>query len=200
MIRKSFLWAALSAGVVLLCFSVTSCKRQSSASRFTKNNGPTVDSVLGSIVSEPAAQTSVSDAAEKIDRNEEDLKQRWKESFLADERKIDLDLTTMDSNMVYSEVYKMLYYPEDYIGKIIKMRGQFSSYHDEYSGNTYFACIIQDALACCSSGLEFSLKDNSYEYPKDFPVEGENITVIGRFSTYLDDDIQYLSLADSVFM
>ncbi|MBB5219090.1 hypothetical protein DYE49_11340 [Treponema rectale] len=200
MIRKSFLWAALSAGVVLLCFSVFSCKRQSSASRFTKNNGPTVDSVLDSIVSEPAAQTSVSDTAEKIDRNEEDLKQRWKESFLADERKIDLDLTTMDSNMVYSEVYKMLIYPEDYIGKIVKMRGQFSSYHDEYSGNTYFACIIQDALACCSSGLEFSLKDNSYEYPKDFPVEGENITVIGRFSTYLDDDIQYLSLSDSVFM
>ncbi|MBE6354524.1 hypothetical protein [Treponema sp.] len=200
MIRKSFFCAALSAGVVLSCFFVFSCKRQSSASRFTKNNGPTVDSVLDSIVSEPAAQTSVSDTAEKIDRNEEDLKQKWKESFLADERKIDLDLTTMDSNMVYSEVYKMLIYPEDYIGKIVKMRGQFSSYHDEYSGNTYFACIIQDALACCSSGLEFSLKDNSYEYPKDFPVEGEEVTVIGRFSTYLDDDIQYLSLADSVFM
>ena len=200
MIRKSFLWAALSAGFVLSVFYVSSCKRNSPASRFTKNNGPTVESVLDSIVSEPAAQTSVSDIAEKIDRNEEELKQKWKESFLADERKIDLDLTTMDSNMVYSEVYKMLIYPEDYIGKIVKMRGLFSSYHDEYSGNTYFACVIQDALACCSSGLEFSLKDNSYEYPKDFPVEGEEVTVIGRFSTYLDDDIQYLSLADSVFM
>ena len=200
MIRKKILCASLTAGLVLSVFYVSSCKRNSPASRFTKSNGTTVDSVLDSIVSEPAAQTSVSDTAEKIDRNEEELKQKWKESCLADERKIDLDLTTMDSNMVYSEVYKMLYYPEDYIGKIIKMHGQFSSYHDEFSGNTYFACIIQDALACCSSGLEFTLKDSGFRYPEDFPVEGEEVTVIGRFSTYLDDDIQYLSLSDSVFM
>ena len=67
MIRKSFLWVALSAGVVLLCFSVFSCKRNSPASRFTKSNGSTVDSVLDSIVSEKNVQKSSSDVAEKID-------------------------------------------------------------------------------------------------------------------------------------
>ena len=37
----------------------------------------------------------------------------------------------------------MMVFPEQYIGKAVKMDGLFAYYHDEATGNYYFACIIQ---------------------------------------------------------
>lgn len=36
---------------------------------------------------------------------------------------LDVDLTTLSSTMVYSEVYNMMYEPDRYLGKRIKMNG-----------------------------------------------------------------------------
>ena len=109
---------------------------------------------------------------------------------------VDVDLTIMSGTMVYSEVYNMVYYPEDYIGKKVKMNGLFSSYHDEATGKDYFACIISDATACCSQGIEFVLTDD-YKYPDDYPKEGGNITVAGVFDTYMEGDGRYCTLRDA---
>ena len=38
---------------------------------------------------------------------------------------VDVDLTQMNATMVYSEVYNMLYYPDEYVGKIVKINGPF---------------------------------------------------------------------------
>ena len=56
---------------------------------------------------------------------------------------------------VYSEVADMLTTPDNYIGKTVKMNGAFNIYQDEKTDQNYYACIIQDATACCSQGLEF---------------------------------------------
>ena len=109
---------------------------------------------------------------------------------------IDVDLTTLSSTMVYSEVYNMMYEPDNYIGKTIKMDGLFASYHDESTGNHYFACIIQDATACCAQGMEFILTDD-YSYPDDYPEEGGPITVVGVFDTYMEGDYMYCTLRDA---
>lgn len=109
---------------------------------------------------------------------------------------IDVDLTTMSTTMIYSEVYNMLCEPENYEGKIIKMDGTFSVFYDEGMGNTYYSCIIQDATACCSQGLEFVLKD-SYSYPEDYPKEGGEITVAGVFETYMEGEDMYCRLRDA---
>ena len=87
---------------------------------------------------------------------------------------IDVDLTALSSTMVYSEVYNMLLSPEDYLGKTVKMGGVFAYYHDDASDKDYYACIISDATACCSQGIEFILTDD-YSYPDDYPEEGEDI-------------------------
>ena len=57
----------------------------------------------------------------------------------------DVDLTTLSSTMVYSEVYNMMYEPDRYVGKRIKMNGQFAVYEDPNTGAVYTACIIMDA-------------------------------------------------------
>ncbi len=109
---------------------------------------------------------------------------------------IDVDLTQLSSTMVYSEVYNMMTVPEDYIGKKVKMTGAFSVYHDEQQDINYYACIIQDATACCSQGMEFVLTD-SYTYPDDYPAEGEEVTVVGTFDTYEEGEYTYCTLRNA---
>ncbi len=115
---------------------------------------------------------------------------------------IDIDLTQLSSTMVYSEVYNMMYTPEDYIGKTVRMRGQFATLQgtDENGqplpDQLYFACVIADATACCQQGLEFIL-NSSYTYPDDYPVLGDEITVSGTFETYYEGEYQYCHLINA---
>ncbi len=109
---------------------------------------------------------------------------------------VDVDLTTLSSTMVYSEVYNMMIMPEDYMGKTIKMNGMFSYMTDETTGNEYYACIIMDATACCSQGIEFELAGD-YTYPDDYPEIGGDITVTGTFDVYEEDGYKYCTLRNA---
>ena len=107
---------------------------------------------------------------------------------------VDVDLTSMSSTMVYSEVLNMQQDPESYIGKTVKMKGPFNV--TEINGNRYFACVIADATDCCSTGIEF-VRKGDYSYPEDYPKEKEEITVVGTFNTYMEGKNKYLQLKDT---
>ncbi len=109
---------------------------------------------------------------------------------------IDLDLTELSSTMVYSEVYNMVIEPDSFVGERIKMKGTFVYATDDVSGKTYYACIIKDATACCSQGLEFETTDE-FRFPDDFPEYGEDVTVIGTFDYYDEDHYRYLVLRNA---
>ena len=109
---------------------------------------------------------------------------------------LDVDLTKLSSTMVYSEVYNMMYTPDDYIGKTVKMKGQFAYYEDPETKAQYFACIIADATACCSQGLEFILT-GEHTYPNDYPELGSEITVTGTFEVYTENGFQYCRLKNA---
>ncbi len=104
----------------------------------------------------------------------------------------DIDLTSMSSSMVYSEVSNILQYPDPFFGMIVRMKGNLMSYYDETDGNTYYSCIIQDATACCSNGIEFQLSDYSV-----LPEEGEEIEVAGVLDSYEIGDYKYITLKDA---
>lgn len=106
---------------------------------------------------------------------------------------IDVDLTILSSTMVYSEVYQMMYYPKEYIGKVIRMEGMYTDYDDPDTGEHYDACIISDATACCSQGIEFQLT-SAYSYPEDYPSFGDTVTVTGTFNTYEEEGVTYATL------
>ena len=101
-----------------------------------------------------------------------------------DPNAVDVDLTKLSSTMVYSEVYAMASEPEQYKGKTVKMRGSFAT--QEYNGERLYACIVQDATACCAQGLEFETAE-SLVYPDDYPEPGAEITVLGTFDSYRED-------------
>ncbi len=108
-------------------------------------------------------------------------------------KSVDLDLTELSSTLIYSEVYNMLITPDDYKGKIIKMKGQFNQYTDEQTGKTYNAVIIPDATACCQQGLEFELQNKTNP---NFE-QGAEITVVGTFDTYSEGELLYCHLKNA---
>ena len=112
-----------------------------------------------------------------------------KKTASADGTKIDYDLTEMNSNMVYSQVFDMMIEPEIYDDKLIKMRGNFALYPNSptANGGTSYAVIISDALACCQQGIEFK-----YDFGEKLPKEGDIITVTGQYvSAIMSGDIVY---------
>ncbi|MBO4899518.1 MAG: hypothetical protein J5509_04445 [Lachnospiraceae bacterium] len=125
-----------------------------------------------------------------------DPEEAAKDALLSSTEGIDIDLTMLSSTMVYSEVYDMMLNPEAYIGKTIRMSGTFSSFYDETLDKHYFACIIQDATACCAQGIEFELTDD-YSYPDDYPEDYDLITVTGVFDTYMEGESMYVTLRNA---
>ena len=113
------------------------------------------------------------------------------EKTSADLGNIEIDMTEMNSTMVYTQVSDMLTTPDDYLGKTVKMTGTFSIY--EGDTRNYYACLIADATACCSQGIEFVL-DGDFKYPDDYPALGTDITVTGVFDSYYEGENRYIQL------
>ena len=115
----------------------------------------------------------------------------------ADGLLIDIDLTAMSASMVYAQVYDMVTHPEEYLGKTVKMAGQFSVYQGDL--RNYYACVIADATACCAQGMEF-VPAKALAYPDDFPTLDAYITVIGTFDTYREENYEFCQLIDAILL
>ncbi|MBR3629153.1 MAG: hypothetical protein IKN55_01595 [Oscillospiraceae bacterium] len=105
----------------------------------------------------------------------------------------DVDLTVLESTMVYAQVFDMVSNPDAYTGRNIRARGPFAYYKDESTGKEYFAVLISDATACCAQGVEFVL-DGDPVYPDDYPEAGTEITVSGVFHSYEENGTTYVQL------
>ncbi len=110
---------------------------------------------------------------------------------------VEVDLTQMSATMVYSEVYNMLTQPDNYLGKTVKMEGQYTEHYNEMTDKTYYACIILDATACCAQGMEFALANG---FPGEKPKEGDMICVAGVYDRYEEDGFPYYTLNHAVFV
>ena len=75
---------------------------------------------------------------------------------------VDVDLTLMGSDLVYATVYQMMSKPEEYEGKTIRIEGKYYASYYPITDKYYNYCLIADALACCSQGLEFELAGVRY--------------------------------------
>lgn len=117
------------------------------------------------------------------------------------DNKIDVDLNNLNANVVYSQVFLMMTEPDKFIGKRIRMSGQFNVYAAQEgnpSGVTeYYAIIIADAQACCQQGIEFVWPGHTY--PEGFPEVKSNASVTGIFEVYEENGKKYCRLvADTV--
>jgi len=180
---------------LLLATSVSGCESGVNSGMRKRSNQSDIDAVIAQRAAEEGISidlTGTADITAEPVNNEVSS-----DAELPDgDDTVDVDLTVLSSTLVYSEVYRMMMSPEDFIGKKIKMSGQYVVIFDEGTGKYYHACIISDATACCSQGIEFELT-NSYTYPDDYPEEGAEICVIGTFDTYEEDDYIYCTLRNA---
>ena len=175
---------------LILCFAIviTASGCGEAAADRTMNTGNSVETVLAQGI----AEADDISATEYIDEEPEEPENELPSGTDG----VDIDLTSLSSTMVYSEVYNMVFEPDKYIGKTVKMKGIYAVYHDEEKDKYYHACIISDATACCSQGIEFELGDE-YKYPDDYPEEADDICVTGTFDIYKDNDYNYCTLRNA---
>lgn len=182
--------------IITLLALFTSCGDDSSDSRGSGSTSPGVSDVLEQGIAEAEGenaqerQSGLNEGAplpEETDGN----------AVLSTTEGVDIDLTSLSSTMVYSEVFNIMADPTQFVGKVIKMEGMFNVYHDEATGQYYYGCIIMDATACCSQGLEF-VPAEDLTYPNDFPAIDEMVTVTGTLDTYEEGEYKYVTLRDAV--
>lgn len=113
---------------------------------------------------------------------------------------VDIDISVMNSDMVYATVYQLMADAESYFGKKIKVEGIYNAAYDEEMKQYYHYVVITDATACCQQGLEFQLDDGSRVYPDDYPELGSEVMIIGTFEEYKDhpeDEYSYVRLGNA---
>jgi hypothetical protein len=207
----------MAISMAILC--ITGCGEEANVGKRTTAGGsPTVEEVLAAGMSSEPDEASEEDSEDDLsdiyeylqaqeiqDNTEEEISETAASASTSEEEELSdladadyIDLTALSSTMVYSEVYEMMYYPEKFVGKVVKAEGIFSDFYDEEKDKNYFGCIIMDATACCAQGIEFEPLPN-YSYPGDFPNDGDMVTVEGTFDTYEEDGYTYCTLREATF-
>ena len=176
--------------VLLIC----GCgSKESTGSKVSNNNS--VDAVIQNEI-DKSSEAATEESAKQVD-DAESSDGKNKKTNTAD---VDIDMTEMSSDMVYATVYQLMTDPDTYVGKKIRIKGNYSPYWYDATSQYYHYAIIQDATACCSQGLEFVLADTSLTYPDDYPAEGDEIVVTGTYETYTEsgDSNLYCRLSNAV--
>ena len=101
-----------------------------------------------------------------------------------------IDLTTMSSTMAMTQVQNMGNFPEQFVGKTIKMSGVWTR---EKTSEPSYSCMYSDATACCVYGLSVALADS-----EALPQEGASVTIEGQFELYKDGKNQKIRIKDAV--
>lgn len=168
------------------------------------NSGETVDKVIESQVKkEEQKKTEESTKEDTQKNNQQNTDTQTPENVQgtvnAPEAAVDVDLSVMDSDMIYATVYQMMSDPEQYVGKTFRIEGKFYVTYDEMTKNQYYYCVIKDATECCAQGLEFVWGDGSHIYPDEYPTDGTEVIVDGTFELYMENDSRYCRLANADF-
>lgn len=180
-----------------LAFGVTACGKASDKD----SNGDTKIISDAKNKQENSKSNTKKDVSKKEVAGDAGKGKSSKSKSKTNSNKIDVDLNNLNANVVYAQVFQMMTEPDKFIGKRIRMSGQFNVYAAQEgnpSGVTeYYAIIIADAQACCQQGIEFVWPGHTY--PEGFPEVKSNASVTGIFEVYEENGKKYCRLvADTV--
>ncbi len=199
--RKKFLFLAV--GMMMLLFG---CGVKNNAAVSSLNKGAFLaETSTVSLTATSQAESSLSETSQA----ESSLSETSQAASVQDDSSVSaqasgdvVDLTKLNGTMMYSQVFDMMSNPQKYMGKRVVMRGQFSFYQPmdgdgkPIPDRIYCSCVIADATACCSQGLEFDLANKPASL-EDYPAAGDDIEVSGTFSTYDEGGFTYCRLINA---
>lgn len=110
----------------------------------------------------------------------------------------DIDLAAMGRTMLFAVVCDIKNNPESYLGRRIKMTGQFAiiqgvdAQGQPDPDKIFYNCVIPPA----QNSLEFDVAGELY-FPEDFPDLEAPITVEGVYEKYEDNGTTYYRVGQS---
>ena len=110
----------------------------------------------------------------------------------------DIDLAAMGRTMLFAVVYDIKNNPQSYLGRRIKMTGQFAiiqgvdAQGQPDPDKIFYNCVIPMA----QNSLEFGVAGELY-YPEDVPDLEAPITVEGVYEKYEDNGTTYYRVGQS---
>lgn len=144
------------------------------------------DALINEIVNDPALTAQNTAAAAPSSASAD----KGEQTVSSADTSVDLDLTAMNSNMIYSVIYDMMINPDNYYGKSMLVDGYFDTLFEERLDTRYFFVVVPDAAACCVQGLEFKLGDDK-AYPSDYPEPSTDIRIRGVLDCYEEEGQTY---------
>ena len=107
---------------------------------------------------------------------------------------IDVNLSVLSATMLFAEIINIMNSPEDYLGQVIKIHGEyFNFYHEEDNEYIHFVQIF-DEMGCCEQGFQFRVNEN-FGSPEELFEIGEGIEIIGIFQSYEGEGLGRFYLA-----
>lgn len=108
---------------------------------------------------------------------------------------VDIDLTDVSSTIAYTQLFVIQRKPDEYIGKTVKLNGEFQVIENTENNIKFFAIIVSDDAACCKVGYEIVFSEK-YKQSTDFPQIGENVTLVGKVNGFEKDGLTYINLIE----
>ena len=211
--RHRFKRLIMSISVLSMLLMVTGCGRASQTAGSRLNTQNAVDKVLnqktGGEDAKTTTETETITETESASVTEPTSEPTYGQVVNGDSSVIaqyksegvDVDLTLMGKDLIYATVYQMMSKPEEYEGKTIRIEGKYYASYYPLTDKYYNYCLIADAAACCSQGLEFELGGGAV-YPDDYPADQSQVIVTGVFETYTEEAGQtfyYCRLRDAEY-
>lgn len=96
---------------------------------------------------------------------------------------VDLDMTNMGGTIAYSQAVDFRENPDYYLGKTIKVKGNYYPTYYDPTEQYYHLIIVGDEASCCREAIEFVWTGN-HTFPDDYPVENAEIIIAGVYEKY----------------
>ncbi len=178
---------AAFAAIMLCCMLAAGCGRPAAGSA-APAPVPTAPPVSQSLPPETETQPPVTEQknATAVTPAEE----------LVDDSGDYIDLTVVTGDAAFAELYAIAFDPDQFVGKTVKLSGEFTSVYDEFVSRTFYGCAIMDSTACCRQGLDF---DPAPEFVSAVQAlrAGDAITVEGVFETYVEKGVTFHRLMNA---
>jgi hypothetical protein len=113
---------------------------------------------------------------------------------------VDLDMTNMGAAIAYSQAVDLSENPDNYLGKVIKVKGNYYPTYYDQTAQYYHLVLVGDATSCCRMPIEF-IVTGDYTFPDDYPETEAVIIVSGVYEEYdeLGETYYHLVAEDITF-
>ena len=96
---------------------------------------------------------------------------------------IDVNLSTLSATMLFAEIINIMNRPEDYLGQVIKIHGEYFNYYHEENNQYIHFVLVFDEMDCCEQRFQFRVNED-FGSPEELFEIGEGIEIIGVFQSY----------------